>query len=314
MKAVSGQLGQPEASRGDQGVFVAYNSDAYCSYARGTAKFAPPALQPGMLSPVTANWSVPLNPNIRFDYSEAAADTTRLTAVLGDRAGSQSSGVHTGFIPNNAMPVLSDDPLQLGIPSPPMLSLADCMLGTTNPTAFADLPLFGFPRLAYAHFEDRRTVSGASLISAVAGASISSNNVFDIHLRIPLVIRPLQHAVEGGAHFDLGGPADGVEVPRSSSPLRLSFELEPILDAVVHSLHVDLYKLATGRLRHTRSYTITDVLQRELVLDGSVLEPGEYVFAISARRGTPRAVAGDFATVSYPQAVSRVFTRTFVVP
>ncbi|MEJ7597226.1 MAG: hypothetical protein WKG01_04885 [Kofleriaceae bacterium] len=313
VKPVSGALGQPQSSLGDRGVFVAYNVNATCNYARGTARFDPPVLQEAMLTPVTAAWSSQLNSGIVFDYSGAGADDSRLSTALGDRAGAKSNRVHLGFAPHAGMPLLSDDDLQVGFPSPPFLSLVDCVLGTTDPTTFADLPLFGFPRLAYAHFEETRTVNGLALTSAVATVSITPNNLFALDLKIPIATGPIQ-LTHGGGTLDLSGPTDGLVLPRGSPSLRLTFGLEVLVGGGVHSLGVDLYKLDAGSLQHVRTYLIANASKRELVLDPSSLSAGEFVFAISARRGTPRAAAGDFVTVTYPQAVSKVFTRTFVVP
>ena len=312
VNAISGP-GQPESSKNDGGVFVAYTADAKCNAARGTATFAPPPLQ-GSLSPVVADWIVQTNSSTAFNNGPSGTDPVRLRTALGDRSGTQTSRVHAGVGPHDAMPLLTEDHLRSGIPSPPVLSLVDCVFGTTTPTSFADLPLFAFPRIGYGHFEEERIVSGIKLKSSVTAAATltATNNTFNFDFRIPIAIAPIE--LVGSTAADLAGTQDQVALPGGTDPLRLAFGLEALPGGVVDYFDVTLYKLVGSGIELVRSYTITDPSQRELRVDRSVFSSGEFVFAISAHRGRPQIASGDFTVTTFPQAVSRVFTRTIAIP
>ncbi|MEJ7597227.1 MAG: hypothetical protein WKG01_04890 [Kofleriaceae bacterium] len=313
VKPISGKLGQPDATRGDTGILVDYETDGACEVTRGTSELMPPQLKAGELTAVSAPWRNVSNTSVAFDY--VGVEEQKLTEALGSRAGIKSSRVYTGFTPHNAMPVLLQDHLQAGVPSPPMIPVADCVFGITDPSTFADpAGLTVFPRLAFGRYGETRTLSGGpSLTSSVSAAAISSSETFTLDFDIPLAEAPITLDGDAGARADLAGSADGVTMPSALDRLTLRFTLGTS-PTVADYTRVILYRLDGTSLQTVRVFTLVDPDQRELVVDRSVLTSGEFVFAIETHRGRPRISVGDFAAVRYPQVASRVFTRSFVVP
>ena len=287
-------------------------TDGACEVTRGASSFVPPVLQLDTSSAVQATWRNVSTTDVRFGY--VGVEEQQLTEALGSRSGERYSRVHLGFTPHDSLPVLLRDHLLDGLPSPPILPVADCVFGTTDPSTFADPPdLRVFPRIAFGHYEEKRTPAGRpALISSVTAAAISSSGTIE---RISRSGGNSTLTLEGDNHLvaDLAGPADGVQLPQSTERVRLVFAFTQGGTPADYT-RVRLYRFAGSALVPVRMYTIADPEQRQLVVDRSIFTSGEYVFAIEAHRGRPRVSVGDFAAVRYPQAASRIFTRSFVVP
>jgi hypothetical protein len=120
---------------------------------------------------------------------------------------------------------------------------------------------------------------------------------------------PLVGNVKLGAVNLSRDASEGVPVPASSSPVKLTFTTEPGYTA--DDYVVTLYELGGGSLAPVRVY---HVLQPEVTIDSTLLAAGHtYVFGITARSGFGGADRGDYAKATYPFGVSTTFPRTFVV-
>jgi hypothetical protein len=324
--------GAPGAS--DRLIFVSYTVDrstgctgngCKCAYSEGAAGSAPPPLVANMDVAVESPWSVPPGENVaRFAYARSVSDPVlRLGSALGDRVnGIPSARVELGPTASLAMPAFVQDRSQQ-LPEPQLVKVLDCAATTTQTATSAfvrPIDLEFFPWLAHERVTNTRTVApGIDLISGlstVTGA-LSPSEPFELDEHVPFAIAPIQVQIGAQAPIDLAGSDDHVPVAVGSEPLQLSFALENPTVNPADFVEVTLYRLHPGGSPFgfaDRVTTVVDVASPVTVpIDPALLVKGtEYVFAIAAHRGRPFAAAGDFTQVRFPQAVTTIFTRTFI--
>jgi hypothetical protein len=195
------------------------------------------------------------------------------------------------------------------LPGPALLALADCNTLLTHidpvarPTALIDFPLVVHTEL----WDQRRTAANAPfLVSGIAASMTSKTETYDLDMRVTFALEPIRLGA-----IDLAA-TDRVAVPIASGRLELTFAVEPA-SPPAHYYELVLHEIVTGlnpQLIRRRVYTSTAPM---FTFDPAVLTAGkEYVFSIHAYLGRPLAASGDYTKVEYPQAMTTIFTRTFV--
>jgi hypothetical protein len=128
----------------------------------------------------------------------------------------------------------------------------------------------------------------------------------------------------------IGTTLSGTSLVTGSDPVLVTaaptfdvdFKIEPdagSFTGAVDYVEVTVFELLGGALAPIHVYVTTEVardpdgtLAAPIQIDGSQLATGiDYVLQIRSVRGAPIAARGDFETVTFPQAMATMFTRTF---
>jgi hypothetical protein len=326
-RPLSGPIGAPDAMRGDRAIFVDIAIAEPCATVASTAAAEAPALTTTLTS-ISPSYS-----GEGFDdlISYAPGDPAiRLIGALGSRVGLPAPVERTvlGYVASGAMPdfigpvhgllSLADPPVaDPPLPGPALLPLADCRGRRTQlPLAIRALKaLVDFPLVVHLQTWDERRpgADGPVLSSGLAASATSTTNSYSLETRVPFARAPIRLGA-----IDLDA-ADRVPVSTASGPLELTFGIDS-------ARHADFYELvlyevergANARLVRTRALrsalpTFSPGVNPSITFEPSILTPAkEYVLSIHAYLGRPGAFAGDYARVEYPQAMTTIFTRTFV--
>lgn len=226
----------------------------------------------------------------------------RLDVMLGSLGGADSQQLEYGVTPSSELPGFLPGVAPTYIERPLLLPFlistsVDNQLRVADPS-----DQLGLERVLAVRFSTSRTVGGVTLTSSIQAIT----NVFAGTMPYPA---PLVGNVKLGAVDLSSNASDGVPVPTSSSPVKLTFSAEPGYKA--DDYVVTLYELSRGSLAPVRVY---HVLQPEVTIDSTLLAAGHtYVFGITARSGFGGADRGDYRKATYPFGVSTTFPRTFVV-
>lgn len=118
------------------------------------------------------------------------------------------------------------------------------------------------------------------------------------------------------------GPASmDVPVAAGAQPRLLTFHprlgQDGALQARADDYVITLWQIqspdsAAAKLHAVRIYHVIDA-SHGVYVEGSLLQPGLYVFSITARIGFPNAAMGDYKVVTFPLGESTVFSRQFHV-
>jgi hypothetical protein len=324
--------GAPDASRGDHAIVVDYTVavGAPCFLtARGYAGFPPPALVAN--AQIAPNpqpiWQVPPITTMRFQQANPGpvGIANRLNAALGTRTGGGSSTMEFGFTANDQIFGFSGPP-RGGAPSPLLFSLASCNLDATEGSFIIPTDLAKFPQLVYGNLINARTSDGVSLVSSIATLDLRTNDSLDLTIDFGVPFVATATLSDGTNVFGLTGDNDNIAVAPGAGTLALELQLEPVsagFDPVFDYLEVVVFELKGPGLSVVRRYATTDIaldpVTRELLtpvtIDRSLFVEGHrYVFALSTVRGVPNAATGHFDAITYPHAITTIFTRTILIP
>jgi hypothetical protein len=306
-------------------------------------------LMPGALTDITPPWRT--GPMITVKPTPGANGArNRIQAALGALADDDSTGLPLpfaqhmtyGLTPNTGIYGFAPGAPDCGTPqSAAELSGIDC-LGSPALIPLADDRKFDIsfqipgldasmiPNLPvmYARVSQARTVHGVALTSAIQSLVLAPNpptaNESIAVLSSTVATAALVDQIKLDT-FELSATAPPVTpdvvVTATSGPRLLTFH--PRLGADNAPLTraddfvITLYKIqdpdtSTAKLHTVRVYHVIDH-SAGVAIDGALLPPGLYVFAITSRIGYQNAANGDFRTVHYPLGESTAFSRQFVV-
>lgn len=301
--SLSGSLATPAA--GDRGLLVDYVIDGATSCIRSTGSVDFEAGMPGPpKSTPSGSW---------VTTQTAPTVTTPLPLIatgdvdpFGD-ATSRTAREQYGYLAANDLPLFTRSPVGnvlLLLRSPPMIFLRSCTLPvsgapTVNEPAYLSAR---FSRVVHTEIgAARKLPGGATVVNGLAIAThgtgtfnVTSNVAFPTAVKL------------GGA--DLFGTVDNVPVARSAMPMEVTWQKTRASD-VAHYWEVALYKVANSVTRE-RVYVTT---KPSFLIMPSDLTSGTHVLEITAYSGRAPAANGDFRGVSGDQAMSVIYSRTFVV-
>ena len=320
------------------------NNDRMQVVGWGIATNAP--LTANALTPVTPAWQTGPLVTIKPLLNPQSAQN-RIQAALGPLAldgGGQplAFGQHQtyGLSPNTAIYGFAPGAPDCGMPKQGMdadLSGVDC-LGTPALIPLLEDKVFDqspkVPKLdtamipnrpvMYARVTQARTEHGVVLTSGIQSLVLAPATPVDME-----TIDVLSTTVASAVLVDRiklddvelsGATGDADAGAATTSPRTLTFNPRLGQDSSIgraDDFVITLYEIqhpdVTGAKLHTvRVYHVTDYAAG-VTIDGSLLTPGLYVFAITVRIGMQNAASGDFQTVTYPLGESTAFSRSFVV-
>jgi hypothetical protein len=240
------------------------------------------------------------------------------TAIYGFVPGAPDCGV-----PRQGMDVDLSGIDCLGAPALIPL-LEDKVLDPTPKVPKLDTSMIKNRPVMYARVTQARTEHGVVLTSAIqsmvlAPATPVDNETIDV-LATTVASAVLVDRIKLDDVVLSGVTGDADAGPATTSPRTLTFN--PRLgadssngradDFVITLYEIQHPDMSNARLHTVRVYHVTDYASG-VTIDGSVLPPGLYVFAITTRIGLQNAASGDFQTVTYPLGESTAFSRSFVV-
>lgn len=325
-RPLSGDIGSPDAARGDRAFLVQYQLDpdgfnVQCNAAVGSVQLTQLALTQGVHTAQSVTWDT-----ARRSVTSELPDTrvfTRLAAGLGalnNGFGSLDSQLSFGTVPSTSFPGLIGSVPSFRLPVPVMQTLLQCSVGpgSQGPTDPGSIPaaaqptrLGDFPTVVHAQLVQARPVpalgvtlySGIeTVIAAPAGGTFRMSFPAAIPTRITL-------DTPATGRVDLANNIDQVAVGAPTGAFTFAFTPETGVGLRADYHDVYLHRISGGKLHLERIYTVTAPQVR---IDGSVLVPGaDYVFEIRSYAGHVMAPRGDFTPVDYPYGSAVVFTRTF---
>jgi hypothetical protein len=298
------------------------------------------------LTPLTPAWQTgPLVTIKPLPNPQSAQDRIRtaLGALALDAGGSPlpfKQHQTYGLSPNTAIYGFTPGAPDCGVPTQGMdadLSGVDCLAAPAliplvedkifDPTPKVptlDTSMIPNRPVMYARVSQARTEHGVVLTSAIQSLVLAPATPVDMETidvlatTVPSAVLVDRIKLDDVVLSGVTGDADAG--PATTSPRTLTFN--PRLGAESSNGRADdfvvtLYEIqhpdATGAKLHTvRVYHVTDYAAG-VAIDGSLLTPGVYVFAITVRIGLKNAASGDFQTVTYPLGASTAFSRSFVV-
>lgn len=298
------------------------------------------------LTPITPAWQTgPLVTIKPLPNLQSAQDRIRtaLGALALDGGGSPlpfSQHLTYGLSPNTAIYGFAPGAPDCGMPKQGIdadLSGVDCLgepaliplledkiLDPTPKVPKLDTSMIPNRPVMYARVTQARTEHGVVLTSGIQSLVLAPATPVDME-----TIDVLSTTVASAVLVDRiklddvvlsGATGDADAGPATTSPRTLTFNPRLGQDSTIgraDDFVVTLYEIqhpgmTNARLHTVRVYHLTDYAAG-VMIDGSLLTPGTYVFAITARIGLQNAASGDFQTVTYPLGESTAFSRSFVV-
>lgn len=305
-----------------------------------------PALTANMLTPVNPTWTAATQVSIRPAQTQPT-QLTRLTNALRtlaqtDQGNQLAAYPHMtyGLSPSLAVygfrPAPPDCGVQLADKS---LEGLDCLstpaiVALADDTAFdqtlqvPDLSSLPFQPMMYERYTIPRETHGVALASAIQ-TMVTAPNPPTANENIDAFSNTIPSAIlVDGMHLDTAdisgatGPASvDVAVTAGPQPRLLSFNprlgQDGALMARADDYTVTLWQIQNpdspaAKLHTVRIYHVLDA-SHGVYIEGPLLQPGLYVFSITARVGFPMASQANFRTISFPLSESTVFTRQFRV-
>lgn len=304
-----GVKGAPEVSKGDRQVLIDFGPDNTCSSSLGSAAFqvdltagtATPATQPTWTykpQPATVAGAFPLDVPIR------------VATQIGGNPAALPSRARIGIGPTTAMPVMSYE-IGQPIPAPVMITLLDCASPAASPNWTT--PPFGrpdmlpdFAQLAWVQVTSSRlTMPGGMELAGGIAAVNTGMDTFTLDFRVPFAT---SFRIDG---MDLATGDDRKAPTGGAAPMVLEFDLETNAGSAQY-YEVTLHTIA-GSVTPERVFTVTEP---RVSIDRALLTKGtEYVFEVRAFRGARVDVKdGDFTGYVASQAMTTIFSRTFIAP
>ncbi len=307
--SMSGPLGVPEPSRGDQVVlcdFVNLNTTG-CAVTQITllpTGVSTPSQQPSWVTTPSTH----TNPGGAATLGPNSA-LSRLSGALGNLSGTTANppiAIEIGAAPTLGMYSFTRQPTArsspLDIVRPVMLTFAQG--GSVGSITYVHPDALALPRVMYArHVNDRVASNGAHLASVIQSV---------VPLESPGETTQVRFAAAVATAPKLGNTAlsfDDQPLQLGTTPVNLTWN-DDIADTAKSDDHVvTLYKLGgSGALERVHTWA---VLEQKVVIDPAIFTAGAtYVFEIAGRTGFQRPLV-DMTIAAPPFAMASVFTGTF---
>jgi len=306
----------------------------------------PAPLTANTLTPLTPTWHaggiIAIKPNPATSTAKMRLSTA-LNALAQDDGGNPvpTYGHMTyGLSPSNAVYSFRQPPADCGtIPADLTLTGVDCLGSPALIPLTEDEQLetaIQVPNITdlmltpvlYARVTNVRQVHGIALASSIQSMVVAprpptANETIDI-LTSTLADAVLvdQVRLDSSDLSGATGPASmDVPVAVGTQPRQLTFHprlgQDGALQARADDYVITLWQIqapdtAGAKLHAVRMYHVIDA-SHGVYIEGPLLQPGIYVFSITARIGFPNAAMGDYKVVTFPLGESTVFSRQFHV-
>ncbi len=301
--SLSGPAATPGA--GDRGVLIDYVIDGATNCVRATGSVDFDAGAPLPKGQVAGAWvTTQTSPNVN---TPLALITTGDADPFGDATG-RTAREQYGFLAANDVGMFTRAPdinRSLALKNPPMVVLRACNLPVSGAPALNEPAYLSarFGRVIHTEAAATRLLpGGAEVANGLVVLTLGTTN-FNVSTNVAFPRAVMLDAA------DLFGASENVPVTKSATAMQLTWQRTRATD-VAHFWEVALIKIAGTTLTRERVYVTS---KPAVTITPSDLTSGTYVFEISAFNGRSAAVNGDFRGASGDQAMSVVYTRTFVV-